>query len=118
MKTAKDGSRRGRPPLFGEAGHYERVFAAVSKDLADRIRLSARTREVSLSSILLEIAEGPMDSVRLAIMKGGVRIYAQLRISTSRRLKAEAERRGWAVSALLGSMAWLHFKTGAERIAN
>lgn len=118
MKTAKDGSKRGRPPLFGEAGRYERVYADVPKEVAERIRVAARARKVSLSAILLEIADGPVDSPRLVLIEGGVRIYSQIRTSTARRLKTEAVARGWAISTLLGSMAWLHFKSGTERIAN
>lgn len=116
MKIAKDGSRRGRPPLFGEAGHYERVYADVPREVADRIRAEAVERRVSIASVLLPILESEEGWGRLSLVEGGCRIYIQIGIRTARRLKAEAVRRDCPLSHLLGSMAAVRF--GPRKIAN
>jgi len=104
-KLAKDGSHRGRPALFGEAGRYQRLYAEVPGDLARKIRELAKSKKTSLSSILAPIAEGAFTAPIIPISKDAVRIYVQLAFAVARRLKAEARRRECSVSTLLGTMA-------------
>jgi hypothetical protein len=114
-KKARDGTLRGRPPLFGKAGDYERVYAEVRPATARRLKRDAERRGVSASHALCGIAEhgkpSEIDAAAVAFSKGDEveRVYGQLQTEAAARLKRESAARGWSVSRLLGVMVEAHY---------
>lgn len=114
-KKARDGTLRGRPPLFGKAGDYERVYAEVRPATARRLKRDAERSGVSASHALCQIL-GERKAPDMAGPAAGFprgddleRVYGQLQTETAARLKREASARGWSVSRLLGAMVEAHY---------
>ena len=124
-KKAKDGTLRGRPPLFGRAGDYERVYAEARPQVARRLKADAERRGVSASHLLCEIIgetkPSEVDGAAVSFSKDDAleRIYAQVEPDVAGRLRRAAAAKGWAVARLLGVMVDIHYaaKPGASKIA-
>jgi hypothetical protein len=119
MKRAKDGTARGRPPLYGVAGRYDRVYADVAPEVAERLRAYATTRGTSCSRVVADLAESEFSGRELQLRPGGVRIYSQIRVHTVQHLRAEAMKKDWSIATLLGALAFLKFSRAplAARLA-
>jgi hypothetical protein len=124
-KKAKDGTLRGRPPLFGRAGDYERVYAEVRPQVARRLKADAVRRGVSASHLLCEIVDerkpSDIDGEAVSFSKDGHwdRIYGQVEPEVAVRLRKAAATKGWAVARLLGVMIDAHYaaKPGLDKVA-
>jgi hypothetical protein len=123
-KKAKDGTLRGRPPLFGRAGDYERVYAEARPQVARRLKADAERRGVSASHLLCEI----IDEMKPSDVEGAAvsfskdddleRVYAQVEPQVAGRLRRAAAAKGWAVARLLGVMVDIHYaaKPGSAKV--
>lgn len=122
-KKARDGTLRGRPPLFGRAGDYERVYAEVGKATAARLKEDARRTGCSVSHLLCEIAAAHRPESfrrRPPVFEApgpGERVYAQVPAEVHERLRGEAHAHGWALSRLLAAIVDEHYSEAAAGAA-
>lgn len=116
-KRAKDGTLRGRPPLFGTAGEYERLYAEVRPKTAVRLRTDASSSGCSVSHLVCAIVSAHRpESFRTRPPRfqdqenlPEERVYAQIPGAVGDRLKEEAREHGWAVSRVLAAIIDEHY---------